>query len=98
MKFDTIIYNGIVLTVNPDFEIIESGAVGISNGEIQFIAPAAQDISKYQAAEMIDANRGIIMPGLVNTHTHLAMSIFRGLADDLPLLTWLNDYIFPAEQ
>ena len=46
---------------------------------------------------VIDARGGIIMPGLVNTHTHAAMTCFRGLADDLPLMTWLNDHIFPAE-
>ena len=49
------------------------------------------------AIETVDANGGIVMPGLVNTHTHLPMTLFRGLADDLPLMTWLNDHIFPAE-
>ena len=45
----------------------------------------------------IDAAGGIVMPGLINTHTHLPMTLFRGLADDLPLMTWLNEHIFPAE-
>lgn len=103
MKFDRIIYNGIVLTVNPDFEIIEDGVVGIKNGVIQFVEartvkPRKKDISQYSADDFVDANGGIVMPGLINSHAHLPMSLFRGLADDLPLSDWLNDYIFPAEQ
>jgi 5-methylthioadenosine/S-adenosylhomocysteine deaminase len=57
----------------------------------------ADTVASLPARETIDAAGGIIMPGLVNTHTHAAMTLFRGLADDLPLMDWLNDYIFPAE-
>ena len=98
MKFDRIIYNGIVLTVNPDFEIIEDGVVGIKDGLIQSVKLREKDISQYSADDFVDANGGIVMPGLINSHVHLPMSLFRGLADDLPLGQWLNDYIFPAEQ
>lgn len=98
MKFDRIIYNGIVLAVNPDFEIIKDGVVGIKDGVIQLVSPQKKDISQYSADDVIDAKGGIVMPGLVNSHVHLPMSLFRGLADDLPLAKWLNDYIFPAEQ
>ena len=98
MKFDRIIYNGIVLTVNPEFDIIEDGVVGIKDGVIQFVEARKKDILQYRADDAVNANGGIIMPGLVNAHTHLPMSIFRGLADDLPLAQWLNEYIFPAEQ
>ncbi|MBC2714024.1 MAG: amidohydrolase [Desulfobacteraceae bacterium] len=98
MKFDRIIYNGIVITVNPDFEIIEDGLVCIKDGVIQSVEVRNKDISQYRAVDFVDANGGIVMPGLINAHVHLPMSLFRGLADDLPLGQWLNDYIFPAEQ
>ncbi len=100
MHFDTLITNGIIITVNAGFEIVENGAVGILNGRIEYAGPAS-DIpggTAASAARHIDAEGGLVMPGLVNTHTHLPMSLFRGLADDLPLDQWLNNHIFPAEQ
>ena len=57
----------------------------------------AANLSLPKAKDVLDAGGGIILPGLVNTHSHLPMTLFRGLADDLPLMEWLNDYIFPAE-
>jgi len=97
MTHDIVIHNGIVITVNPDFDIIENGFIGILDGKIQQVG-AIDGNKPHPAKTMIDANGGIILPGLVNTHTHLPMSLFRGLADDLPLTEWLNEYIFPAEQ
>jgi len=98
MEFDRIIYNGTVITVNPDFEIIKDGVIGIKDGAIRCVEPRNKDISQYSADDIVDANGGIVMPGLINSHAHLPMSLFRGLADDLPLADWLNNYIFPAEQ
>ncbi len=97
MGLDRVIYNGTVLTVNPDFEIIADGIVGIRDGKIVQVASRSKPIDSYAAKDAVDARGGIIMPGLVNCHAHLPMSLFRGLADDLPLETWLNHYIFPAE-
>jgi len=97
MQLDTLIVNGILVTVNPDFEIIENGWVGIKDGQIVRVQPQHPGLLLPGAIETVDANGGIVMPGLVNTHTHLPMTLFRGLADDLPLMTWLNDHIFPAE-
>jgi 5-methylthioadenosine/S-adenosylhomocysteine deaminase len=97
MQLDTLIVNGVLITVNPDFEIIENGWIGIKDGQIVMVQSHRPDLSLPCALETIDADGGIVMPGLVNTHTHLPMSLFRGLADDLPLMTWLNDHIFPAE-
>ncbi len=97
MAFDILVTNGTVLTVNADFEVIEDGAVGIRDGRIEFIGAAA-DLADPAASRMLDAQGGIVLPGLVNTHTHMPMSLFRGLADDLPLDSWLRDHIFPAEQ
>ena len=97
MSFDIIIHNGTIVTVNPDFDIIKDGIVCIKNGRLERIEPRSPGSLIPEANEIIDAKGGIIMPGLVNTHTHLPMSIFKGLADDLPLMTWLNEHIFPAE-
>ena len=97
MEYDLIIHNGIILTVNPDFDIITDGILCIREGVIESIGSDDSGTPLPTAKEMIDAEGGIIMPGLVNTHTHLPMSLFRGLADDLPLQEWLNEHIFPAE-
>lgn len=96
MEYDILIKNGMIVTVNPDFEIIGDGMVCISDGKIRRVEPKGEGPFP-EAKEEIDANGGIVMPGLVNTHTHLPMTLFRGLADDLPLMEWLNDHIFPAE-
>lgn len=97
MNFDLVIHNAIIVTVNPDFDIINNGVIGIKDGLIACVQKGGGDLSGYPAAEFIDARGGIVMPGLVNAHTHLPMSLFRGLADDLPLSEWLNEHIFPAE-
>ena len=97
MKFDLVIHNAVIVTVNPDFDIIKNGVIGIRDGSIERVQEGGKDVSSCPASEYIDAKGGIVMPGLVNAHTHLPMSLFRGLADDLPLAEWLNDHIFPAE-
>jgi 5-methylthioadenosine/S-adenosylhomocysteine deaminase len=97
MKLDTVIHNAVIVTVNPNFDIIQNGVIGIRNGLIECVLAGGKDVLSTPAMEYIDAGGGIVMPGLVNVHTHLPMSLFRGLADDLPLAEWLNDHIFPAE-
>lgn len=92
-----MIRNGKVLTMAPDNAVIERGAVAISGDRIVEIGPEDVLASQYQARKVIDACGGIIMPGLINVHTHAAMTCFRGLADDLPLMSWLEEHIFPAE-
>ncbi len=96
-SIDILIINGSVLTMDPQDTLIENGAVAVSADRIVEVGTEDALSASYQAAKIIDARGGIIMPGLVNTHTHAAMTCFRGLADDLPLMTWLHDYIFPAE-
>ena len=93
---DLLITNGIVMTMDDSGRIINNGAVAITGDTITAVDATAR-MGCPVAKETIDAGGGIIMPGLVNTHTHAAMTLFRGLADDLPLMTWLNDHIFPAE-
>ncbi len=94
--FDLLVTNGNILTMDPDLPWIENGALAVSKDRIDEIGPAAAFLDR-PAKRRIDADGGIVMPGLVNCHTHAAMTCFRGLADDLPLETWLNDHIFPAE-
>ena len=93
---DLLIANGTVLTLDDSDTRIGNGAVAVAGNKIQAIGPE-EDFREWHIAHRIDAAGGIIMPGLINTHTHAAMTCFRGLADDLPLMSWLNDYIFPAE-
>lgn len=93
---DLLITNGIVMMNVPVGACIDSGTVAVVDGQVAAVGPTDQ-MEGWQAADVVDAAGGIVMPGLVNTHTHIPMSLFRGLADDLPLMTWLNDHIFPAE-
>ena len=93
---DILVLNGTLLTMDSRGTQFKNGAVAIEGEKIVALGSAA-DFSLWNVSRIIDAHGGIIMPGLVNAHTHAAMTCFRGLADDLPLMTWLNDYIFPAE-
>jgi 5-methylthioadenosine/S-adenosylhomocysteine deaminase len=77
--------------------IYDPGAVAVRGDAIVAVGPEAEIDSHYEAAKTIDATGEIVMPGLVNGHAHAAMSLFRGLADDLTLNDWLQKYIFPAE-
>jgi 5-methylthioadenosine/S-adenosylhomocysteine deaminase len=93
---DIIIKNGTVLTMDSKNSIFETGFLCIRGDSISKIGTGTP--SSFKAEKIIDARGGLILPGLVNCHTHAAMSLFRGLADDLPLMEWLNNYIFPAER
>jgi len=93
---DMLIVNGTVLTMDAYDRVIENGSVAIKDARIVFLG-GAHAIDHTHANDVIDARGGIVMPGLINTHTHVPMTIFRGLADDLPLDAWLNQHIFPAE-
>ena len=80
-----------------DKKIIKNGAVAIRQDTIIDTGIAADLAAKYPRAEVLAADHGLILPGLVNAHTHAAMTYFRGLADDIPLMQWLREYIFPLE-
>ena len=91
--FDLAIAGGTLVTLSSRMDIIENASIGISGGRIALV-----DTNRTLAADrIIDARGGLILPGLVNTHTHLPMVCFRGLADDLPLMDWLHHHIFPME-
>ena len=95
--FDILIHGGTIVTVNPAFDIVEDGMLGIVKDRIAAVATVPESDRLPPADRYIDAAGCLVIPGLVNTHTHLPMSLFRGLADDLPLHEWLHDHIFPAE-
>ncbi len=95
--YDIVVHNGIVLTVNGEFDVFRKGLVCIADGTLKRVEDRANSEPLPAARQVIDAAGGIIMPGLVNSHTHVPMSLFRGLADDLPLTDWLNNHIFKAE-
>ena len=98
MTCDILILNGTILPMAPGAGMVpEKGYVMVKDGKIEKVGKADPPLSSTDAAVVIDASSKIVMPGLVNCHTHLPMSMFRGLADDLPLDEWLNEHIFPAE-
>jgi len=96
-KIDCLVTNGTLLTLTQGSGPILNGTVAISGNRIIALGPKSEIEKRFEASKTIDARGGLIMPGLVNAHTHAPMSLFRGLADDLPLKVWLEDYIFPAE-
>ena len=96
MQADILIKNALVVTVDADNNIIKNGSIVIADGRIVAIGTA--DIEQnYSFKKVIDAKGNIVMPGLINSHTHIPMTMFRGMADDMPLQKWLHEYIFPAE-
>ncbi|HEY3885002.1 MAG TPA: amidohydrolase [Vicinamibacterales bacterium] len=92
-----IVTHGIVVTVDANQRVIQNGAVAIDGRDIVAVDTAPAIAVRYRARDTIDAGGAVIMPGLINTHTHAPMVLFRGLADDLALMDWLQKYIFPAE-
>jgi 5-methylthioadenosine/S-adenosylhomocysteine deaminase len=87
-----------VLSLNPAHKIFAPGAVAIKGAHIVAVGPQDEIAARFAAARVLDYPQGLILPGLINAHTHAAMALFRGLADDLPLEEWLNSHIFPAEK
>ncbi len=96
MTSDILITNALLLREPGVGEEIERGFVAVRAGRIERLGPMA-GLGERPAVTTIDAGGALLMPGLVNTHCHAAMTLFRGLADDLELAVWLNDHIFPAE-
>ena len=86
-----------VVTMDPQRRVIENGAIAIRGERIVAAGPKSEIERRYQARQRLDRPDAILAPGLIDTHTHAAMSLFRGIADDLRLQDWLEHYIFPAE-
>jgi len=94
---DVLISGGTFVTMDGARRVIEDGAMAVKGGRIEAVGPRDEVLAKYNARETIDASGKVIIPGLINGHTHVPMTLFRGLADDLDLNEWLTKYIFPAE-
>ena len=92
-----VITNATVVTMNAAGQVLAPGAVAIDGRDIAAVGAPAAIAGAYQGRDTIDAGGDVVMPGLINTHTHAPMVLYRGLADDLALMDWLQKYIFPAE-
>jgi len=77
---------------------LSDGAIAVTDGLISALGPAAELAAQWQAQRELQLGNALLLPGLINAHTHASMTIFRGIADDLPLMTWLNEHIFPLER
>lgn len=96
-RVDIIIRGGTVVTMDGTSRVIENGAVAVKGERIVAVGATSEIVARYTAARTINAAGKVVMPGLINTHTHVPMVLFRGIADDLVLMEWLQKYIFPAE-
>ncbi len=94
---DTVIECRWIIPVQPENIVLEHHAVGIRNGRIQALGPIADIRQRYSGAQRVELTDHVLIPGLVNLHTHAAMSLMRGIADDLPLMDWLTKAIWPRE-
>ncbi|MSR13020.1 MAG: TRZ/ATZ family hydrolase [Gammaproteobacteria bacterium] len=94
---DQLIHARWVIPVEPHGVVLDHHSVAITEGRIMALLPTELALESIQAINTIDCRSHLLIPGLINCHTHAAMSLFRGLADDLPLMTWLEQHIWPAE-
>jgi len=94
---DLLLHNGTIVTLDENDTIIANGAVLIVGNSIAQLGPQSQLLAEHPEARRVDADGGIILPGLINAHTHVPMTLLRGIADDLELMDWLQNHIFPIE-
>lgn len=97
-SIDQIISARWIIPVEPDGVVYEKHSIAIHEGKILDLLPAAEAARKFDADLVLNLESHALIPGFVNAHTHAAMSLLRGLADDLPLMEWLHEHIWPAEQ
>lgn len=96
-RVDLIVRGGTIVTMDAERRVIERGAIAVRGSVIEAVGTEDEILSRYETPNVVDARDRVVIPGLINTHGHAAMSLFRGLADDLALMDWLRNYIFPAE-
>src|SRR4051812_12280190 len=96
-RADTIIDARWVIPIEPAGAVLESHSLVVSDGKILALLPTADADRGYTAAQRVPLPEHVLLPGLVNLHTHAAMSLMRGLADDKALMVWLREHIWPAE-
>ena len=92
---DILLRGGTVVTMNEKYDVFEDGAVAIRGDSIVAVGTTDEIVAAYSAAETVDCANTVIMPGLVNAHTHIPMTLMRGLNDDLRLDVWLG-YLMPC--
>ena len=97
VQVETLIHARWVIPVEPRDTVLDNHSIAIADGRIVAVLPSSEAIEQMSAARTVNLPRHALIPGLVNAHTHAAMSLFRGLADDIPLMAWLNEHIWPAE-
>ena len=98
MNIDSLIHARWIIPVVPEGQILEHHSLAIDKDKIIDLLPTSEAKPKYQASNEFTLTSHALLPGLINAHTHGAMNLFRGLADDLPLMDWLTNHIWPAEQ
>jgi 5-methylthioadenosine/S-adenosylhomocysteine deaminase len=96
-QVDLLVLGGKIVTMDGARRVIDEGGIAVSGGRIMAIGPRAEIEKAYTSRQRVNAGGKLIVPGLINGHTHIPMVLFRGLADDLDLQDWLTKYIFPAE-
>ncbi len=96
-RVSLIVANGIVVTMDPERRVLSPGSIAIDGRDIVAVDAPSEIAARFAATDTIDASGQVVIPGLINTHTHAPMVLYRGLADDLALMDWLQRYIFPAE-
>ena len=94
---DTLLHARWVIPVEPDQVVLEHHSLAIGDGRILDLLPSSEALLRYQADTELEFPDHVLIPGLINAHTHAAMNLMRGLADDLPLMSWLNEHIWPTE-
>jgi 5-methylthioadenosine/S-adenosylhomocysteine deaminase len=97
-QVDTLLSNALVLTMDKDFRIYPQGAVAIRDGTIVSVGPSQEILPNYPNHEIIDCEGKTLIPGLINAHTHVSMTLLRGLTDDRRLDVWLMGYMMPVER
>jgi 5-methylthioadenosine/S-adenosylhomocysteine deaminase len=95
---DRLLINGLVVTMNALRDLVPQGAVAIKGRDIAAVGPTAEILASWDGGEVVDCEGAAILPGLINAHTHVPMSLLRGLADDLRLDVWLFGYMLPVER
>jgi len=96
-KVDLLLHARWIIPVVPENQVLEHHSIAIRDGRIHGLLPTEEAVAAYQADTVKQLPGHALLPGLINSHTHASMSLLRGLADDLPLMTWLNEHIWPAE-
>ncbi|MDH4316610.1 MAG: amidohydrolase [Gammaproteobacteria bacterium] len=94
---DLIVNGDYVVTMDSQATVLRDAAVAVNQGLIVAVGPAGEIAGRFKANEILDGKNRVVLPGLINGHSHAAMTLLRGVADDLALMDWLNNYIFPAE-